>query len=122
MEKKITKKEMYANLYTLVENSNCESKNELLGFIDHEVELLEKKSSKVTMTATQKENLEILNTIRKALGAREKSATISELIKEPPLNVYTCQKISSLMKKLVDGGEVEKLQIKKVSYFSLKQA
>ena len=48
MEKKVTKKEMFAKLYALVENSTADNKTDLLGFIDHEVELLEKKSSKVT--------------------------------------------------------------------------
>ena len=52
MEKKLTKKEMFAQVYSVIENSNATNKPELLGFIDHELELLEKKSSKVTITAT----------------------------------------------------------------------
>ena len=120
MEKKITKKERFAQLYTVVDNSNAKDKLELLGFIDHEIELLEKKTSKPTMTATQKANLEILDTIRATLAEVGKEATISELIKTENLKNYTNQKISALMKKLVDGGEVVKTQNKKVSYFKLK--
>lgn len=120
MEKKLTKKEQFAKLYALVEQSTAEDKLELLGFIDHEIELLDKKSSKVTMTATQKANLEILDTIREVLGGMDEPVTISDLIKTDALNGYSSQKISALMKKLTDGGEVEKTQVKKVSYFRLK--
>lgn len=120
MEKKLTKKEQFAKLYTIVENSTAENKLDLLGFIDHEVELLDKKSSKTTMTATQKANLEVLNTIRAVMTDTNKAMTISELIKTEPLSGYTNQKISALMKKLVDSGEVKKTQVKKISYFNLK--
>ena len=121
MEKKLTKKENFAKLYELVEKSTAENKAELLGFIDHEVELLDKKSSKVTMTATQKANLGLLDTIRETLGGMTEPVTISDLIKTDALSGYTNQKISALMKKLVDGGEVEKTSVKKVSYFRIKQ-
>lgn len=119
MEKKVTKKERFAKLYALVENSNAEDKADLLGFIDHEVELLEKKSSKVTLTATQKANLEVIETIKDVLADKPNS-TVSELIKDERLSAYTNQKISALLKKLIDGGEVEKATDKKVSRFALK--
>lgn len=119
MEKKVTKKERFAKLYALVENSNAEDKTDLLGFIDHEVELLEKKSSKVTLTATQKANLEVIETIKDVLADKPNS-TVSELIKDERLSAYTNQKISALLKKLIDGGEVEKFTDKKVSRFALK--
>lgn len=119
MEKKVTKKEMFAKLYALVENSTTDNKADLLGFIDHEVELLEKKSSKVTLTATQKANLEVLEVIKEVLADKPNS-TVSELIKDERLSAYTNQKISALLKKLIDGGEVEKATDKKVSRFALK--
>ena len=119
MEKKVTKKEMFAKLYTLVENSTADNKADLLGFIDHEVELLEKKSSKVTLTATQKANLEVIEVIKEVLADKPNS-TVSELIKDERLSAYTNQKISALLKKLIDGGKVEKSTDKKVSRFVLK--
>lgn len=119
MEKKITKKEMFANLYTVVEASDVANKADLLGFIDHEVELLEKKSSKVTMTATQKENIGVIETIKEVL-AEKPNSTVSELIKDERLP-YTNQKVSALLKKLCDAGEVDKATDKKVSRFSLKR-
>ena len=119
MEKKVTKKEMFAKLYTLVENSTVDNKTDLLGFIDHEVELLNKKSSKVTLTATQKANLEVIEVIKEVLADKPNS-TVSELIKDERLSAYTNQKISALLKKLIDSGEVEKATDKKVSRFVLK--
>ena len=121
MAKRFNKKEMYAQIYSVIENSNATNKSDLLGFVDREVELLEKKSARTPMTATQKANLAILDDIREVLAKKENAVTISDLIKEEPLNVYTSQKISALMKKLVDGGEVEKTSVKKVSYFRIKQ-
>ena len=118
MEKKVTKKEMFAKLYALVENSTADNKADLLGFIDHEVELLEKKSSKVTMTATQKENIGVMETIKEVL-AEKPNSTVSELIKDERLP-YTNQKVSALLKKLCDAGEVVKSTDKKVSRFALK--
>lgn len=122
MEKKITKRERFANLYAIVEQSNAENKTDLLGFIDHEVELLEKKSSKTTMTATQKANLEVMETIKEVLADKPNS-TVSELIKDERLSAYTNQKISALLRLLGDDGtkEVVKTTDKKVSRFSLAE-
>lgn len=122
MEKKITKRERFANIYAIVEQSNAENKTDLLGFIDHEVELLEKKSSKTTMTATQKANLEVMETIKDVLADKPNS-TVSELIKDERLSAYTNQKISALLRLLGDDGtkEVVKTTDKKVSRFSLAE-
>lgn len=121
MEKKITKKENYATLIKIVENSDHPRKNELLGFIDHEVELLSKKSSKTTMTATQKANLEILDAIREAMRDLGTPTTISNLNKHPSLTEYSSQKLSALVKKLVDMGDVSRSEVKKVAYFVLTE-
>lgn len=118
-EKKLTKKDRYNRVYAIVEQSNAPDKVDLLGFIDHEVELLEKKSSKVTLTTTQKANLEVIKVIKEVLADKPNS-TVSELIKDERLSAYTNQKISALLKKLIDGGEVEKATDKKVSRFALK--
>ena len=119
MEKKVTKKEMFSRVYAIVEESNAPDKIEVLGFLDHQVELLEKKSSKVTLTATQKANLEVKEVIKEVLADKPNS-TISELNKDERLSMYTNQKTSALVKQLVDGGEVVKSTDKKVSRFSLK--
>ena len=120
MEKKMTKKEYFAVLAKVVEQSNMENKEDALGFIAHEVELLEKKSVKSGQTKTQKENAEILVKIKAALVEVGKAVTITELqAASTEMAEYSNQKLSALLKKLVESGEVVKTTEKKKSYFSV---
>lgn len=121
MEKKVTKRDYYAMLTALVEKSTADNKTELLGFIDHEVELLTKKSSKTSMTATQKANLEILDVIRNVMRELGEPSTIGVINKQEPLKDYSSQKVSALVKKLVDSGDVERTEVKKTAYFTLTE-
>lgn len=121
-EKKMTKKEWFAVLASVVEASEMENKTEALAFINHEVELLEKKSAKSGATKTQKENVGIMETIKTALGEVGKAVTISELqAANTAMAEYSNQKLSALLKKLVESGEVVKTTEKKKSYFSLAE-
>ena len=117
---KMTKKDMFAMVSALVESTECENKKEMLDFLAHEVELLNRKSSKSTQTKTQKENVEIMETIKAELSAMTEPVTISELMaKSEEMAKYTNQKLSALLKKLVDSNEVVKTIEKKKSYFSI---
>ncbi len=119
---KMTKKDWFAVIKTIVETSDVDNKTDVLNFIDHEVELLSKKSSKATPTKNQEANLEIMKTIKLALAECEKPVTISELmVNSEEMNKYTNQKLSALLKKLVDAGEVVKTIDKKKSYFSMSE-
>lgn len=120
MEKKMTKKEWFAVLTEVVEQSNMENKTEALAFINHEVELLEKKSAKSGQTKTQKENAEILVKIKEELAKVGKAVTITELqATSAEMAQYSNQKLSALLKKLVESGEVVKTTEKKKSYFAV---
>lgn len=119
MEKRITKKEMFAKLCSIVENLEINDKNEILGFIDHEVELLEKKASAKSQTKTQKENIGIKGVIVKVLEDNGNPMTITDMLACEELNGYTNQKISALCKQLVDSGELVKSVDKRKTYFSL---
>ena len=122
MEKKMTKKEYFAVLAEVVANSDMENKNGALAFIAHEVELLEKKSAKSGQTKTQKENVEVMEKIKSALGEVGKAVTITELqAASAEMAEYSNQKLSALLKKLVESGEVVKTTEKKKSYFSLAE-
>ncbi len=122
MEKKMTKKEWFAVLASVVEASEMENKTEALAFINHEVELLEKKSAKSGQTKTQKENVEVMEKIKSALGEVGKAVTITELqAASAEMAEYSNQKLSALLKKLVESGEVVKTTEKKKSYFSLAE-
>ena len=122
MEKKMTKKEYFAVLAEVVKQSSMENKEGALAFIAHEVELLEKKSAKSGQTKTQKENAEILVKIKAALVEVGKAVTITELqAASAEMAEYSCQKLSALLKKLVENGEVVKTTEKKKSYFSVAE-
>ena len=122
MEKKMTKKEWFAVLASVVEASEMENKTEALAFINHEVELLEKKSAKSGQTKTQKENVEVMEKIKSALGEVGKAVTITELqAASAEMAEYSNQKLSALLKKLVESGEVVKTTEKKKSYFAVAE-
>lgn len=117
--KKITKKEMFA---MIMEVEGVKANEDMVNFIKHEIELLEKKSSKSGQTKTQKENEGILVAITEALAEVSAPVTITELQAQvPAMAEYSNQKLSALMKKLVDSKVVVKTIDKKKSYFSLAE-
>lgn len=123
MTKKMTKKEMFAMVINVVSETEVENKEEMLKFLNHEVELLEKKSGKSGETKTQKENKVLMEQLVEALGEMEKPVTISEFQSKSTHEVATLsnQKLSSLLKKLVEeeNPRVVKTVEKKKSYFSV---
>jgi hypothetical protein len=115
MEKKITKKERFNQLLAIAEVSVNE---ELVAFINHEIELLDKKSAKKGSTKTQKENEEIMVKLYDellGLGA----VTITEFQKVSEYaGSFSNQKISALFKTMIEKrGTVEKTVIKGKTYF-----
>ena len=129
---KITKKAYFAIVKDIVEASGVDNKADIVAFLDHEVELLNKKSSKSKATPTQAANAVTLDVIKEVLGGLDKPVTITELLTDARLQSYTettkdgnrviamtNQKLSSLMKKLVDAHEVVRTEEKKKAYFSL---
>lgn len=119
---KLTKKEKFAMVIAVVENSECDSKAEMLEFLNHEVELLEKKNSKTGQTKVQKENEVLLDQLEMAMEEFDKPVTVSEFMKESTHEIATLsnQKLSALFKKLCeDRKTVVKTVEKKKSYFAL---
>ena len=121
MTKKMTKKEMFTMVANVVENAEVENKAEMLEFLAHEVELLNRKSGKSGETKTQKENKVLMEQLLVALAEFEKPVTVSEFMKESTHEVATLsnQKLSALFKKLVEAKRVVKTTEKKKSYFSV---
>ena len=121
MEKKMTKKEMFTLIATL--NAGNE---EVVKFCEHEIELLEKKRSNGNAKANEKMEKSV-ELVYNALIEVNRAVTTSELIAETDLSelanesgVVSTQKVSALLKKLVDGGKVEKYTDKKKTYFNIK--
>lgn len=119
MTKKITKREMFAMVSAVVEKAEVENKTEMLNFINHEIELLEKKSSKSGQSKTQKENEILKEEIFTELYKLGEKVTVSEFQAvtrfAPP--EFSNQKISALLNQLEKTGRVHKEVIKKKSYF-----
>lgn len=121
MEKKMTKKEMF----TLIATLNA-SNTEIVDFCNHEIELLERKKSNGNAKANEKMDSQV-TLVYNALASLNRAVTASELIAETDLTelanesgVVSTQKVSALLKKLVDGGKVEKSTDKKKTYFRIK--
>ena len=119
---KMTKKDWFATIRAMVEGSGNEREDEILAFIDHEVELLEKKRSKSGQTMTQKENVEVVAKIENALRVVGKAVTITELqTASEEMSAYSNQKLSALLKQMVSKGTVVRTEDKKKAYFSLAE-
>lgn len=119
---KMTKKEMFTQLIAIVETETVEveNKDELIEGLQHEIDLLAKRGGKKGLTKTQKENEGIMETIVNALAELETPVTVTELIATGEgLEGYTNQKISALLRKLVEAGKVVKTIEKKKAYFEV---
>lgn len=120
---KMTKMEKFAMVKAMLESSNAEQKDMLIEFVEHEMDLLSRKSSKGTQTKTQKENEILLDRLEEALEEMTDWVTISEFQEFSCADVarLSNQKLSALLRKLGDDGRktVVKDTVKKKSYFAL---
>lgn len=117
-QNKMTKRDWFEVLASLVENSDYTDKDGAKEFINHELELLAKKSSSSTKTKTQKENEVFVERVYEELATLDKAMTVSELMTATEyLAQFSNQKLSALLKKLVDAGRVDKTVEGKKSYF-----
>ena len=111
--KKLTKKDYFNELKGLVSD-----RQDLVDFIDHEIELLSKKSSRTTPTKTQVENEKIKEKIVATLVELDKYAAITDIQNaNTELANLSNQKISALLKQLYDNKIIEKVIDKKKAYF-----
>ena len=117
--KKMTKKETINLLIdVLMGNKEVEDMQIFVDFLIHERELLEKKSSNSGQTKTQKENETIKEKIVETLKGLDKYATITEIQEaNAELGEYSNQKISAILKQLVDSQVIDKMIDKKKAYF-----
>lgn len=119
--KKVTRKDNFEMVVAIVEGSDAENKMELVEFLKHQIELLDRKGSNSKPTKTQKENKAIKDKIVSALKDIGKAVTISELNKYSGLEGYSNQKLSALANQLVVEDLIAKATIKKVSYFKANE-
>lgn len=116
MANKKTKKDLFLEVREVVTGNE-----ELVAFIDHELELLNKKTS-TKSTKVNEEQVALMEKIVNALNEIGRSVTISELQKEnAEMAEYSNQKLSAMLKKLVDNKQVTKMVDKKKSYFMVAE-
>ena len=118
--KKLTKKDHFNTLLTLAE---VKSNPALVEFIEHELELLAKKNSaEKKPTAQQTANTGIQSAIVEGMEQNH-LYTVTEIIKTiPECAELTNQKVSALMRQLVEANQVVRTTDKRKAYFSLPKA
>ena len=114
MTKKLTKMEMFKRI-----KEHLTDKNEI-AFINHEIELLESKKAGIKKpTATQQENeifkIEITTFMEDNFG--EMFTIVDLQNKIPTLKDLSNQRISALLKQLVDNHKITKVYEKRKAYF-----
>lgn len=118
MANKTTKKEFFG---MLLEMESVKANAELVGFINHEIELLDKKASK-SASKRENANAELLEKLVDELTVIGKGVTISEFMKlseTAKAEGLSNQKLSSLFTKLKDNGELVRTVVKGKAYFSV---
>jgi len=117
-----TQKDLFGEIRAIVEQYGTQ---EQVDFIDKKVAQLDKKAESKGMTATQKANEVLKEIILENLKALDRAVTINELqanderlqtVNGEPISN---QKMSALLKPLVDSKVVVKTIDKKKAYFSI---
>ena len=123
--KKITKKDMFNEIIKMMNGEQMSvSAQAVIDFANHEIELLNKKSSSSSgkPTKTQIENEGYKEVILEALATADKPMTISEIMEYADgLAGLKNQRVSALMTQLKNAGKVIRTEEKKKAYFSLAE-
>lgn len=115
--KKMTKRDHFNALLNL---DSVKVNPALVDFINHEIELLDKKNSaekKPTAQQTANDGIKVAILDYMDEGARY---TITDLIKSvPECADLTNQRVSALIRQLIDESKVVRTEEKRKAYFSL---
>ena len=121
MEKKLTKRQLFAMVEKVVESAESENKTLMLEFLAHEMELLEKKATSKKETETQKQNAILKEIVLEVLLVADKGLTVTEVIKaDERLADLSNQKVTHLLKQMVESGDVKRIEDGKKATFVLK--
>ena len=114
MAKKLTKVEMFNKIKAQLTDADE------IAFLDHEIELVEKKNANKTSKPTkkQKENADLRDVIYDSMESGVQY-TITDLIKSiPELADESNQRVSALVRQLKEAHLVNREEIKRVAYFT----
>ena len=107
----------FAEILDMVE-LEAEEKERLCKFLDHEVELIEKKQAS-KKTSTDKEMESNKELVLDILADLAKPVTVSEILKEDVPEGWTAPKVTAILQKLLAEGKVVNVKDKKKSLYSL---
>ena len=110
MAKKMTKVEMFKSIMDKYNLSESE-----VEFINHEIELLEKKNSNRKPTKAQEENENTKTAILEFMNENQ-SYTVTEIQKG--VGIESNQKASALIRQLKESGLVGRSEVKGKAYFT----
>lgn len=122
MANKKVKRDYFMEIREIVKNND-----ELVKFVDHELELLARKNTGNTQTKVQKENQAVAEMLLEEL-AKAGRTTITDLMNTSEAiqnytlengNKLTNQKISAIFKQQLEAGNITKTVEKKKSYFAI---
>lgn len=121
MEKKMTKKEMFTSIVKgidtyLIEFDDDRFNSNMVSFLQHEIELLDKKSASKKPTKTQEAN-EVLKDVILSVLTTEGMTASEVLASADEFSGLSNQKISTLLNQLVKDGKIEKVTDSRKSIF-----
>ena len=118
MANKITKREV---IKMMMNEEVVKANSTYVAYLENELALLDKKAQNKKATKTQEQNKGIKTTILKVL-ATIGSGTVTDIQNgNEELSALSNQKVSALVRQLVESGEVVKTTDKKKSIFSLAE-
>ena len=119
MANKITKREVIG---MMMNEEVVKANPTYVAYLENELALLDKKAQNKKATKTQEQNVGIKATILKVL-ATIGSGTVADIQNgNEELSAVSNQKVSALVRQLVENGDVVKTTDKKKSIFSLAES
>ena len=115
MANKKTQKDFYKDIIAMAEEMG---RADIVEFAEGRIAMLEKKAGSKKPTKVQEENASLKEVILSVMSAE--GMTVTEIqSKDNVLSDLSNQKVSALVRQLVESGEVVKTVDKKKSYFAL---
>ena len=119
MANKITKREVIG---MMMKEEVVKTNPAYVAYLENELALLDKKAQNKKATKTQEQNVGIKATILEVL-ATIGSGTVTDIQNgNEELSTLSNQKVSALVRQLVESGEVVRTTDKKKSIFSLAES
>ena len=117
MANKMTQRDYFNEIIAMAE---ANGRTDLADFARGRIEALDKKSANKKPTKTQEANEVLKDTIEDVLSESGKALTVTEILASGKFEALTSpQKISALLKQMIEAGRVAKSVEKKVSRFSV---